>query len=266
MTKLKLTGKGTSLPNQLAALEQRLGPIETRAIDSLKTFENNPRKHPEGQLTKLAASIEQFGFTMPVLVDEDGSIIAGEARVTAAKRLGIREVPVLVAHHWSAAQVRAYRLADNRLAVLATWDEEALSLELAAIVEFDEVPIEILGWETAEIDLILDCDRPTKSTDPADEQIELPTNPVSREGDLWVLGQHRLLCGSSLDAASWASLLQDEVAAMTFTDPPYNVPISGHVCGLGKASHAEFAMASGEMSKAEFTGFLTDFIARLVPH
>lgn len=267
MTKSKSAPEGTPFPNQLAALEQRLGPIEIRAIESLKTFENNPRKHPENQLTKLTASIEEFGFTMPVLVDETGCIIAGEARIVAAQRLGIGEVPVLVAHHWSPAQVRAYRLADNRLAELGSWDEDALAIELAAILEFDEVPIEITGWDTAEIDLILDeHDKSGNSTDPADEQVEPPAQPVSREGDVWRLGRHRLLCGSSLDAASWSLLLDDEVAAMAFTDPPYNVPVSGHVCGLGKTSHSEFAMASGEMSKAEFTAFLTDFIARMLPH
>src|SRR6478736_7627357 len=138
MTKSKSVRDGAALPNQLAALEQRLGPIEYRAIQTLQTYENNPRKHPEKQLVKLGASIEEFGFAAPVLIDETGTIIAGEARVTAAKRLGITEVPVIVADHWSAAQVRAYRLADNRLAELATWDRAALSIELAAIIEFDE--------------------------------------------------------------------------------------------------------------------------------
>ena len=142
MTKSKSRRQGTALPNQVAALEQRLGPIEYRAIETMKSFENNPRKHPEKQLVKLTASIEEFGFAAPVLIDETGTIIAGEARVTAAKRLGITELPVIVADHWSTAQVRAYRLADNRLAELATWDQSALSIELAAIIEFDETPID----------------------------------------------------------------------------------------------------------------------------
>ncbi len=143
-------------PNHIAMLEQRLGPIEYRPLTSLKRYENNPRKHPEKQLVKLAASIREYGFAVPVLVGEDGLIIAGEARVEAAGRAGLTEVPVIVASHWSAAQVRSYRLADNRLAELATWDSEALAIELAAIIEFDETPIEILGWETAEIDLMVD--------------------------------------------------------------------------------------------------------------
>jgi len=252
--------------NQLAALQQRLGPIEYRPVTSLTAYQNNPRKHPEKQLVKLMASIREFGFAMPVLIDEQNSIVAGEGRVEAARRLGLPDVPAIVAHHWSAAQVRAYRLADNRLAELARWDDEALAIELAAIIEFDETPIEILGWETAEIDLIIDGSQATASADPADEQIVPPADPVSQPGDLWILGSHRLLCGSSLEAHSWTRLLANEIAAMAFTDPPYNVPVSGHVCGLGKVSHAEFAMASGEMSKTEFTAFLTQFVSRMTPH
>jgi|TARA_Y100000815_G_scaffold245846_1_gene245002 DNA modification methylase len=255
--------------NDIVALEQKLGPIEYRSLVSLKRYENNPRKHPEKQLVKLAGSIREFGFAMPMLVDEQDIIIAGEARLEAARRVGITEVPVIVAHQWSPAQVRSYRLADNRLAELGAWDRETLAIELAAIIEFDETPVEILGWETAEIDLMLEedfgaADEP--SADPADMQMEPPATPVSRAGDIWLLGEHRLLCGSSLETANWSKLLDGKTAAMAFTDPPYNVPVSGHVCGLGKVSHAEFAMASGEMSKVEFTAFLSAFIAAMLPH
>ena len=267
MTKSQAIRASAALPNQIAAIEQRLGPIEYRPIEVLKAYATNPRKHPEKQLVKLAASIREFGFALPVLVDENDILIAGEARVAAAKRVGMVEIPVLVAHQWSAAQVRAYRLTDNRLAEHATWDREVLALEIAAIIELDETPIEVLGWDTGEIDLILDEAADIEDPeDPADEQIEPPADPVSRTGDLWVLGKHRLLCGSSLDEGAWVTLLAGEVAAMAFTDPPYNVKVSGHICGLGKVSHPEFAMASGEMSKAEFTAFLTDFIGKLSAH
>lgn len=256
-----------ALSNRTDAFELRFGPIEDRPVDSLTTYSNNPRKHSERQLVKLAGSIAEFGFVMPVLIDEDGVIIAGEARVAAAKRLGMTEVPVIVAHQWSKAQVCAYRLADNKLAELATWDAAALVIELAAIIEMDETPIELLGWETAETDLLFDGNNKAEaSEDAADEQLEVPANPVTRLGDLWQLGKHRLLCASSLEAASWAELLAGEMATMAFTDPPYNVPVSGHVCGLGKTSHAEFAMASGEMSQAEFTAFLSSFLAVMLPH
>lgn len=246
-----------------------LGQIAYRAPGALKAYANSPRKHPQKQLVKLMASIREFGFTLPVLIDAADTIIAGEARVTAAKTLDLTQIPVLVADGWSDAKIRAYRLADNRLAELAEWDKDALAIELAAIIEFDETPIDILGWETAEIDLMLD-DAESEAAggngnDPADEQLALPTSPVSRTGDLWLLGPHRLLCGSSLDPNGWSALLDGETAAMSFTDPPYNVPVSGHVCGLGKVQHEEFAMASGEMTKPEFTAFLFGFIAAMLP-
>lgn len=233
MSKISKSLKQPRRANHIAALERQLGPIEYRPVAELTAYERNPRKHLERQLVSLAASIAEFGFSMPVLVDEAGIIIAGEARVAAAKRLGMETVPVLIAHHWSPAQVRAYRLADNRLAELASWDEEMLAIELAAVLEFEDVAIEILGWETAEIDVILDGAAEPEKADPADEQVPEPSNPVARAADLWVLGGHRLYCGSSLDAESWFTLLGGEIAAMAFTDPPYNVPVSGHVSTPG---------------------------------
>lgn len=256
-----LTG---SSGGQISVLRRRLGPIEYQLITSLAAYEKNPRRHPEKQIVKLMASISEFGFALPVLVDAKRTIIAGHARIEAARRLGIAEVPVLIASNWSKAQVRAYRLADNRLAELATWDDELLAIELSALIEIDEVPIELLGWETAGIDLIVEGDaKSNSSADPADEIPEPPVVPVSRNGDLWLLGSHRLLCGSSLQAEAWKRLMDGSVGAMVFTDAPYNVRVSGHVCGLGKAQHADFAMASGEMSKTEFTNFLGDAIKQL---
>lgn len=258
------TIKSANATAELSAVSRRLGPIEYQPIASLTAYEKNPRRHTEKQLVKLMASIREFGFALPVLVDVERTIIAGHARVEAARRLNIAEVPVLVASDWSKAQVWAYRLADNRLAELASWDEELLAIELSALIELDEVPIEMLGWETAEIDLITDGDaKASEATDPADDVPEPPANPVSRPGDLWLLGSHRLLCASSLAANSWNQLMDGDAGAMVFTDAPYNVPVSGHVCGLGKVQHAEFAMASGEMSSAEFTTFLRDAIRLL---
>ena len=256
------------LSNVQRAIDRKLGPIVNRKAESLRPYPGNPRKHPEEQIVKLMASISHFGFALPVLVSEDNEIIAGEARIKAAMRLGMTEVPVIVAAHWSASDIRAYRLADNRLAELGKWDEEALSIELSAIIELDDTPIELLGWETAEIDMLLDDDARSSAVgnDPADEIPEPPEQPVSQLGDLWELRGHRLLCGSSLAPENWAMLLGDNVAAMVFIDPPYNVLVQGHVCGLGKVQHAEFAMASGEMSKPEFTVFLTRSIGTMLPH
>ena len=157
------------LPNRPPLLDHRLGPIEYRSPATLTAYAGNPRRHPEKQIVKLMASIQEFGFALPVLVDDDNTIIAGEARILAAKRLGLAEVPVIVADHWSKAQVRAYRLADNRLAELSRWDEDALAIELAAIIELDESSVELLGWETAEIDVILEGDKDHAGRDPADD-------------------------------------------------------------------------------------------------
>lgn len=270
MTKSKnktTTEPGAARPNMLPSLEQRFGPVEYRPIGALHAYANNPRKHPEKQIEKIGASIGEFGFTIPVLIDEHDTIIAGEARVAAAKRIGLTEVPVLVAHCWSKAQIKAYRLADNRLAEAAHWDNAALTIELTELIEIDETPIEILGWETAEIDLIIEDDKQAAdAVDPADESVEPPEFPTARDGDIWLLGKHRLMCTSSLDPANWAVLLDGKIAAMVFQDPPYNVPISGHVSGLGKVIHVEFRMASGGMSSDEFIRFLTDAIAAKLAH
>ena len=250
--------------NQLDALQRKLGVIGYVPADSLTPYEGNPRKHPEKQIVKLMASIREFGVAMPILIDANNVVIAGHAVLEAAKRLGIKNVPVLVADQWSSAQVRAYRLSANRLAELSQWDDALLKIELAAIIEFDETPIEILGWETGEIDLILSADDPASVEDPTDVVPELTGEAVTKPGDLWYLGKHRLLCASSLEPANWARLMEGTVAAMAFTDAPYNVPISGHVSGLGKKKHAEFQMGSGEMSRSEFTEFLIKAVKEMV--
>ncbi|WP_238564931.1 site-specific DNA-methyltransferase [Sphingobium bisphenolivorans] len=253
-------------PASLSNIERSLGPIVHLPISQLKAYAGNPRRHPEKQFVKIMASIAEFGFTIPVLVDPDHVIIAGEARVEAARRLGFTSLPVLVAADWSPAQVRAYRLVDNRLTEHGEWDRSMLAVEFAAIIEIGEMPIDILGWEIGEIDVILEEQEESPSEDPADAIEAPPALPVTRPGDIWLLGKHRLICGSSLDGAVWQALMNGQTAAMAFTDPPYNVPVNGHVSGLGKVKHAEFTMASGEMSPAEFTAFLTDFLRELANH
>ncbi len=259
-----IDARASSAAAQRTAVEHRLGPIHYCPLASLSVYEKNPRRHPENQIAKLMSSIAEFGFALPVLVDSARTIIAGHARIEAARRLGMQDVPVVVATGWSVAQVRAYRIADNRLAELASWDNELLSIELSDLIQLDEVPIEVLGWETAEIDLITD-DEAVGATlpDPADSVLETPIAPVSRNGDMWLLGSHRLLCASSLEEHAWHRLMDGCMGAMAFTDAPYNVPVSGHVCGLGKVQHADFAMASGEMTGPEFTLFLSDAIKQL---
>lgn len=245
----------------------RLGPITYRRPDELVAYKRDARKHPERQLVALAASMREYGFNVPVLIASDREIIAGHARVEAAKRVGLSEIPTISADHLSPAQVKAYRLADNRLPELATWDLDALAAELEEIISLDEIEIESLGWSTAEMDVLLTAQAEIDGdADPADTVPETPLQPVARSGDLWILGRHRLLCGSALEAASWQRLLGDQQAGMVFTDPPFNVKVNGHVSGLGKAKHKEFAQASGEMTQAEFTAFLTDYLGAMLPH
>ncbi len=251
------------LSNTQRAIEQRLGPIDYRSPGDLTPYEGNPRKHPEKQIVQLMASIEQFGFAYPLLVDVHGVVITGHARLEAAIRLAMKEVPVLAAEHWTKTQVRAYRLADNELSRAATWDLNLLQVELSHIIEIGDVPIEILGWSTGEIDVLLEGpkdDRP----DPDDDVPELPEDPVARVGDLWLFGKHRLLCGSSLDPECWVRLMNGRIAQMVLTDGPFNLRVNGHVSGSNRFE--EFAMASGEMSPAEFTEFNATYLKNMTAH
>lgn len=230
-----------------------ISAIEQRSPDTLQPWSNNPRTHTDKQLTQIVASMRRFGFTAPVLVDEVGVILSGHGRVEAAKRLKLASIPVRVASGWTAADKRTYVIADNKLALLSAWDPALLKGEIALLIA-DEVEIEDTGFSTAEIDLMFD-----DQGDPDDLQPEdvVEEETVSRLGDQWHLGPHRLLCANALEAASFAAVLGAERAQMCITDPPYNVPIHGHVCGNGKAKHREFAMASGEMSSDQFAAFLS---------
>jgi len=233
--------------------------IVDRPVSELKPSPSNARTHSEKQIGQIADSIRSFRFNNPVLIDGEGYIIAGHGRVRAAAMLGMETVPTLLLDHLSEAQKRAYILADNRLAELAGWDKEILAIELQNLLDTDiDFEITDIGFETAEIDLILGSGDESGDIDPADDILPaLEEETITKPGDLWLIGPHRLLCGDALASSSYAALMAGELAQMVFTDPPYNVPIAGHVSGLGKIQHSEFAMASGEMSEAEFTRFLS---------
>ena len=237
--------------------------VEHRPVAALVPRQRNPRTHTKKQIRQIAESITQFGFTNPVLVDGADGIIAGHGRVLAARQLGIEMVPVIRLEDLSEAQIRAYVIADNRLAENAGWDRELLALELQGLLELDlDFEVTITGFEAGEIDVLIGELAEVEVA--ADEVPEVAAGPVvSRLGDLWQLGRHRLLCGDATDAAAYARLLDGQAAQMVFIDPPYNVKIDGHVSGLGKIKHAEFAMAAGEMSQVEFTGFLTTVLGHL---
>ena len=237
--------------------------VEDLGISTLKPYARNARTHTNKQIRQIAASIETFGWTNPILIDQDRQIVAGHGRLAAAKLLGLEEIPAIRLSDLTEAQVQAYVIADNRLAELAGWDEELLSIELKALCEIElDFDIEVIGFNTAEIDgLVLG---PTEPDDDADRvpEIDADAPPITVPGDLWQLGKHRLLCGDARDPRSFETLLDGELAQMVFTDPPYNVPIDGNVCGLGRVRHKEFAMASGEMSEAEFSNFLEAVLRR----
>ena len=241
--------------------------VEQCAVGQLKPYPNNARTHSPRQIKQIARSIERFGFVNPVLADANGQIIAGHGRVEAAKQLGLTSVPVLRIEHLSAAEVRAYTLADNRLAEKAGWDQEMLAIELQGLIDLD-FEVELTGFEMGEIDIILDGTPASQAVDDVAEEVPAydSQSSVTQPGDLWVLGQHRLVCADALQEESYRVLMEAEKAQFAITDPPYNVRIENNVSGLGKVRHKDFAMASGEMSKAEFTNFLEQAFHQLAAH
>lgn len=251
-----------ALPQSLA--EKTRLKIVYRKTDDLVPYAGNARTHSDKQIAQIAASIRQFDFANPVLVDGDGGIIAGHGRVAAAKQLGIAEVPTIELAHLSAAERRAYVIADNRLAELAGWDRDILKIEFQALAELDlDFELEITGFETAELDFLLDDDIGA-ADDPADEAPAPEAGPaVTQPGDVWLCGPHRLICGDARDPATYAALMDGDRASAVFTDPPYNVKIDGHVCGSGAVKHREFAMAAGEMDAGTFTAFLEDALGAM---
>jgi DNA modification methylase len=237
--------------------------IVERALSQLKPSARNARTHSQKQIHLIAGSIEAFGFVTPILIDGDDEVVAGHGRYEAAKLLRMEMVPAICLSHLTDDQIRALRIADNRLAEHAGWDEAILKLELGHLVEI-EFAVELTGYGTAQIDILLRDDEPgAAKADPADALPEPQAIAVTQAGDLWLLGEHRMLCGDARDREAYAALMGREQAQMVFTDPPYNVKIDGHVGGLGKIKPREFAMACGEMSKPEFTTFLQEVFARM---
>jgi DNA modification methylase len=230
--------------------------ISERRVGSLQANPRNARTHDDKQIEQISASISRFGFTNPLLVDEHGVIIAGHGRLAAAIRLRLEGVPVIVIAGLSDAERRALALADNKLALNSGWNEEMLAGELEFLTDVQvDLDVSITGFDTVEIDSIIASRN--KDSEPRKEAPPLPSGPaISEPGDTWILGPHRVLCGNALDEGTYTSLMGTDRARMSFQDPPYNVPIDGHVSGLGKVRHREFAMGVGEMSSLEFTDFL----------
>ncbi|MFZ1663183.1 MAG: site-specific DNA-methyltransferase, partial [Paracoccaceae bacterium] len=242
--------------------------IEDLPPGDLRPWAGNARTHSKKQVRQIAQSIETFGFTNPVLIDQDNVILAGHGRVEAAKLLGLVTVPCRRIEHMTTAEKRAYVIADNKLALNAGWDEEMLAEELKGLLATEGLGFDIgvIGFEIAEIDSLVEGLAPEDPGDPAEDLLPAGAPRRVEPGDVWQLGTHRVVCGDALEPAVAGLLMQGDVARMAFCDPPYNVPIDGHVCGSGKIKHREFAMAAGEMNEAQFTSFLTRALQALADH
>lgn len=231
-------------------------------VGELRPNKRNARTHSKKQIRQIANSILRFGFNNPILTDEQKNVIAGHGRLLGALELELKDVPVIVTTDLTDAEKRALALADNRIAANAGWDRKILAAEfrhLAALLPEINLDISITGFDPAEIDaLAVDFTDPEQ--DPADE---IPTpdssKAISKTGDLWVLGEHRLLCGDACSDSDLRQLMGRKRGAMVFADTPYNIRI-GAAVGRGKTKHREFASASGEMSPAQFIDFLTKWM------
>jgi DNA modification methylase len=258
----KPRGSGSgSVASDNSAIESNLRTIKVqvqyRRIDSLSFGPRNPRQHPQKQVRQIADSIQEFGFVAPIVVDDRGEVIIGHGRALAAKYLQIAEVPVIQIRHLSSAQLTALRIADNKLALNAHWDERLLGESFAELQALDlDFSIEVTGFSLPEIDLTIQNLGLVADADVEAEGSAATGAPVCEPGDLWHLHEHRLLCGDATIGASFQRLLNGQVADLVFADFPYNVRIAGHVSGHGKTSHREFQQASGELSDREFARFL----------
>jgi len=229
------------------------------SIGRLKLLSRETRRHPSSQIRKLAKSVDSYGFVLPILIDDMDRVVSGWALVLAAQRLGLAEIPAITVRDLSESELRALRLALNRLSEDSDWDQRELAFELKELIDIG-FEIELTGFETAEIDLIIEEHGNCADEEPGPEDAIPEDNrdqpAVTEPGDLWRLGEHLLLCGDARDPASYHALLVGEHPRLVFTDPPYNVPILGHASGLGRIKHGDFAMAAGEMTEEDYVDFL----------
>jgi len=236
-----------ALRREAPGLASRMSIIY-RAIDQLKPDPANPHRHSTKQIRQIANSISVFDFNVPILIDRQDNIIAGHGRLLACRELGMTEVPTLCLDHLTRAQARVFMIAENKLVENADWDDQLLAQQLKelSLIGLD-FSLELTGFEMGEIDLRIQSleEVGDQVDDPADAVPEVLAGPaISKIGDRWRLGHHRLLCGTALDTAAFTALMGAERASVVFTDPPYNVPIDGHAGGLGAIHHRPFAMGA----------------------
>lgn len=231
-------------------------------IGSLREAPRKVRRHDPDQVGRLVGAIAQFGFTVPILISGD-EVLDGHARVEAARVLGLETVPAIDCVHLDPVEARALRLAVNRLAEKGSWDLDQLRIEMSELIDLG-VDLDVTGFSLEEQDIIL-LD-PVDEAEGASSEVEPPEPPevpTSRLGDLWILGDHRVICGNSLESETYDRLLEGAKAQAVLTDPPYNVRIKGNVSGLGKKVHDEFVMASGELDSRQWQEFLDTAMQRL---
>jgi DNA modification methylase len=233
--------------------------VEWVGIGQLHHNPKNSRTHSKKQIGLIAASIRQFGFSNPIIVDEAKMVLAGHGRLEAAKLEGLTRVPIICLDHLTSLQKRAYLIADNRLAERSGWSRELLAIELGELTDLlpaENLEISLTGFEIGEIDLLL-SDMSASKPEPEDVLPVLPRVAVTTQGDVWLLGKHRLSCGDARKSDSIARLMNEALATAVFCDPPYNLRAKS-IGGRGKIQHSEFAFASGEMRPAQFRRFLSD--------
>ncbi|MDX2142034.1 MAG: DNA modification methylase [Rhodospirillaceae bacterium] len=245
----------------------RVARVERRKIADLKFFPHPLQHHPDKDIAKISRAYEAYGEVLPVLIDEESRVLDGEARIKALQQLGYDDVTVVQIAHLTPAQKGAFRIAVNNLGKLADLDPAAVAIQLSNIAALDPAfDYETTTLDMAEIDILLEYGSEL-SAGGKTETVAMPDRtlpPVTRVGQVVLLGSHRLLCGNALESGSYEKLLLGACAQMCVTDMPYNVPVSGHVCGLGKVQHREFAMASGEMSAEEFTTFMARALGHII--
>ncbi|MEA3195485.1 MAG: hypothetical protein QOD26_3818 [Betaproteobacteria bacterium] len=241
----------------MSSVSQQALQVTYQPIERLKPHPRNSRIHSKTQVKRIAASLTAFGVVKPILTDSSLQVIAGHGVLEAAKVNGLTEVPTIQVDHLTPDQVRAYILADNKLAELASWDKAVLAVEFEHLLSLDGIfELTTTGFEIPEIDVILqEAASDAAAEDPEESPEAAPA--VTRPGMLLQLGKHRLLCASALEQSSYEVLLAGKRASVVFIDPPYNVKIDGHATGKGRIKHREFAIASGELSEEQFVGFLT---------
>ncbi len=237
-----------------------------KALNELRPFDNNAKRHPRKKVRTVVRSIQETGFNNPILVDSEGNIVAGHCRYLAASMLGLTKVPVVVLDHLTEGQIRLYRIADNRLAEAGSvWNKELLSLEMTEIAtSFPDLDLTLTGFDAGEVELLqnitLGSGEVAEEEEPHSTSAESPATAL---GDIWQIGRSRLLCGDSKNGESYLHLLGREKPHMVLSDMPYNVKIDKNIGGLGKTKHREFVEASGELDQEQWAKFLSDVISQM---